>query len=214
MLKKSLVLAGLLASTLPINAEIIDLGSITRDTDTGLDWLDLTETAGRSYNDISSQFGVGGEFEGWRYATSVEAQTLWANIGVVNQSQFGSDIPTADPEYQYFLNAVDLLGNTFLNYDVNPELEFDYGVEGITGTLVTEGFGPDGAETIGMYHQVGAASSTSSLYGNQTNVIWVGNDANSHLGSYLVAPSAVPVPAAAWLFGSALIGLMGIKRKK
>ncbi|ARN72869.1 VPLPA-CTERM sorting domain-containing protein [Oceanicoccus sagamiensis] len=29
-----------------------------------------------------------------------------------------------------------------------------------------------------------------------------------------VVPSAVPVPAAAWLFGSALIGLAGIKRKK
>lgn len=28
------------------------------------------------------------------------------------------------------------------------------------------------------------------------------------------APTAVPVPAAAWLFGSALVGLAGIKRKK
>jgi hypothetical protein len=27
-------------------------------------------------------------------------------------------------------------------------------------------------------------------------------------------PSAVPVPAAAWLFGSALLGLMGISRRK
>lgn len=32
--------------------------------------------------------------------------------------------------------------------------------------------------------------------------------------SVVSSASAVPVPAAAWLFGSALIGLVGIKRKK
>jgi hypothetical protein len=30
----------------------------------------------------------------------------------------------------------------------------------------------------------------------------------------LAAPSAVPVPAAAWLFGSALLGLAGVSRKR
>ncbi len=30
----------------------------------------------------------------------------------------------------------------------------------------------------------------------------------------LTFTSSVPVPAAAWLFGSALIGLVGFKRKK
>ena len=28
------------------------------------------------------------------------------------------------------------------------------------------------------------------------------------------APSAVPVPAAAWLFGSGLLGLVGVARRK
>ena len=32
--------------------------------------------------------------------------------------------------------------------------------------------------------------------------------------SFTATPSAVPIPAAAWLFGSALVGLAGIKRKK
>ena len=32
--------------------------------------------------------------------------------------------------------------------------------------------------------------------------------------SFLIAPSPVPVPAAVWLFGSALIGLMGVARRK
>jgi len=33
-------------------------------------------------------------------------------------------------------------------------------------------------------------------------------------GSYLVSASAVPVPAAVWLFGSGLIGLIGVARRK
>jgi hypothetical protein len=42
-----------------------------------------------------------------------------------------------------------------------------------------------------------------------------GNSAGLFLeGSVSAAPSAVPVPAAAWLFGSALVGLAGIGRKR
>ncbi|MEH6593274.1 MAG: VPLPA-CTERM sorting domain-containing protein [Halioglobus sp.] len=40
-----------------------------------------------------------------------------------------------------------------------------------------------------------------------------GNDIAQGTGSF-VAPSAVPVPAAAWLFGSALVGLVGVGRRR
>ena len=40
----------------------------------GLEWLDLTATTDRSYNDISSKFGSGQEFDGWRYATQAEVE--------------------------------------------------------------------------------------------------------------------------------------------
>ena len=33
---------------------------ITRDTDTGFEWLDLTATVNMSYNDVSAQFSTGG----------------------------------------------------------------------------------------------------------------------------------------------------------
>ncbi len=48
---------------------VFGAGSITIDTDTGLEWLDWTESTNRSYNDVSGQFGAGGDFEGWRHAT-------------------------------------------------------------------------------------------------------------------------------------------------
>lgn len=45
------------------------IGALTRDTDQGLDFLDVTFSMNRSFNDVSGHFGVGGNFEGFRYAT-------------------------------------------------------------------------------------------------------------------------------------------------
>ncbi len=60
----------------PLYAEIIDNGRFTTDTDTGLDWLDVTETVNMSYNDVIKEMGIGGKFEGFRYATAEEFNTF------------------------------------------------------------------------------------------------------------------------------------------
>ena len=39
-------------------------------------------------------------------------------------------------------------------------------------------------------------------------------DTNAIVGHFDLAPSAVPLPAAVWLFGSGLLGLLGVARKK
>ena len=51
---------------------LIDNGTFTTDTNSGLDWLDVTLSINRSYNDVSTQLGVGGDYEGWHYATGVQ----------------------------------------------------------------------------------------------------------------------------------------------
>ena len=52
-------------------------GQITRDTDTGLDWLDVTLTVNLSYNDVVA--GVGGfSAAGFRHATAAEVCALFA----------------------------------------------------------------------------------------------------------------------------------------
>jgi len=51
-------------------------GLITIDTETHLQWLDLTETTSMSYDYVGSQFGVGGLFQGFRYATEAEFESL------------------------------------------------------------------------------------------------------------------------------------------
>ena len=60
---------------------IFGSGSVTQDTSSGLEWLDVNASIFRSYNYVSGQFGVGGEFEGWRYATTAEVTTLFTNAG-------------------------------------------------------------------------------------------------------------------------------------
>ena len=42
---------------------------------------------------------------------------------------------------------------------------------------------------------------------------WVGNGSISHVAIYGGVPE-VPIPAAAWLFGSGLLGLVGVARRK
>lgn len=84
-----------LGFTAPLDAELISFddpvfgdNSITLDTDTGLEWLDLTKSTNRSFNDVSNELGVGGNFAGFRYATIDEINTFWANAGIPNIESF------------------------------------------------------------------------------------------------------------------------------
>ncbi|HSJ96574.1 MAG TPA: hypothetical protein VLC53_05865, partial [Myxococcota bacterium] len=78
----------LLALAAPASAELVSESSefgedtITHDTETGLRWLDLTESIIHSYAAILTGFDAGGEFEGYRFATDEEVATLWVNAGI------------------------------------------------------------------------------------------------------------------------------------
>lgn len=58
------------------------IDALTRDTDQGLDFLDVTLSTGRSFNDVSGELGIGGDFESFRYATLDEVIALANNFGV------------------------------------------------------------------------------------------------------------------------------------
>ena len=47
---------------------VFGIGSLTRDTDQGLDFLDLTLSINRSFNDVATHFVAGGDFAGFRHA--------------------------------------------------------------------------------------------------------------------------------------------------
>lgn len=78
-----LPLVALALATAPAQATLVSQSdvvfgadSVTLDTGTGLRWLDVDISVNRSFNDVSGQFGAGGDFEGWRYATGAEVLNL------------------------------------------------------------------------------------------------------------------------------------------
>ena len=191
----------LLALSANVNASLINNDTYTTDTVTGFNWLDLTETNGLSYNYVSGQLGAGGDFEGYRYATNAEVVGLWGNFGFdlsVNNANHPDDgAPTG------LVTAANLLGNTLNEYGSG----FDYGILGYTGDSMIDGY----HTRLGVYH-----TTVNNLYINDVIDALNQHDATTYLynGSYLVSVSTVPVPAAAWLFGSALLGFFGFSRRK
>lgn len=88
---KSLISTCLLSfATISSQAAIIDHGSFFSDTDSGLDWLDVTASVNRSFNDVFSHLGAGGDFYGWRFASSNEFNSLlssWTGIPITSNGR-------------------------------------------------------------------------------------------------------------------------------
>jgi hypothetical protein len=230
MFSKTFVFASLFVSAFSANAAIIDLGNITRDTATGLEWLDVTETYGVSYGDVQTQLGAAGSLYGWRYATEAELGALVINFGYTQSGIACGDAELVlchlkeepDPVVADFIATI---GNTLAAHFGDPNFD----------TMEFIGIG----QTRGWVLQQEACLSTNCL----AQFFWVDetvddpgfsfvrtnryvptevNEAGERVeydpvpssGSFLVRTSAVPIPAAAWLFGSALLGLAGLKRRE
>src|SRR5688572_7151684 len=69
--------ATLISESSPFGAD-----TVTFDSETGLRWLDLTESAGLSHTEITLELAPGGAFEGYRFATAAELTELFANAGI------------------------------------------------------------------------------------------------------------------------------------
>ena len=196
-MKKSRLLVALSACLLALSsgasASYVDNGTYT--TANGLDWLDLSATANLSYDYVSTQFGAGGDFEGWSYATAAQVADFWTALGgiapytgssVVNNGLFGIVAPLWG----------DLSGSGY-------------------SFVITADAGPlhptFGSTRVVAY--MDAVDMTTDFFDN-TYTSYVDSFASAAYGSALVRTAAVPVPAAAWLFGSGLLGLVAMARRK
>ncbi|MDH5710376.1 MAG: dockerin type I repeat-containing protein [Gammaproteobacteria bacterium] len=83
-------------------------GAITWDTATGLEWLDLTETAGLSFNQVNAQLGVGNTYENFSYATDEQIRGLFAAVGL---KEFDGGLSDQGPKVEYLLNFWGVLLN-------------------------------------------------------------------------------------------------------
>jgi hypothetical protein len=156
--------------------------------DVNLEWLDVTETQGMSYDQIRDAYGIsnsGYSISGWRFAYQSEFDELVNQYGLTNSAASSSAQAGAQ-------DIIDGLGLTKINWN---------------GTSIG---------TIGFldraYHENGTFNSVN--INNNGGYIWDGtwNDRdwkNNTVGGFLVrTPSTVPVPPAFLLMGTGLIGLL------
>ena len=107
----ALALLGDSADAALIEVDLLSPGDrlVTRDTDSGLDWLDLGLTRSLSFRDVED--GAGGWVDqGWRHASTDELCGLLAQIGSLAPTPCPGDGPLG--ELADFAPYTELLGST------------------------------------------------------------------------------------------------------
>ena len=177
---------------------LIDNGATTYDPGTHLSWLDLTATAGQSYDAVTGGFG-GYLADGWRYANRAELGQLFSDAGGVGPF----DNSYTPQNYAAASNLLYLLG--ILAKD------FPFGTS--TGLLSNSGSFP-GSQTIGyisLWVFTGGALDTD--VGS-----FAGYYSRLSTGSFLVKAdvATTPIPATLPLFAAALggLGFIGWRKKQ
>ena len=198
---KSLTVAvsALVLSTSANSALIERLGGLAYyDTDADLTWLADANVAGsmnwRQSMDWAAGLNVSG-VDGWRLP-----DTLQPDASCDDHGSSGTDSG-------YHCTGSEM-GNLFYTVlDNSPGLSNSGPFSNIMGsywtaTLVTN-FSPGNAWSFDMYLGRQDYYGSTTLFFNA----WAVHDGD-------IGASAVPVPAAVWLFGSGLIGLIGVARRK
>lgn len=213
MLRQFLTGCLFLGLTATVNAAIEDLGTITRDTDTGLEWLDVTQTTNLSYDYVSSQLGAGGAYEGWLYATGAQVNTLIANFTGVT--------PTLSGQTEYAENTLDalvaLVGNTWTSISDGGDRTYGMLADSANCTNCERQY----MATLNVYPDIAVWNlPDSSTVRSQA----INNDqSNEIIGSFLVrripsaqspVPRSVPEAQSILLFGLGLLGLFGAAQRK
>jgi hypothetical protein len=167
--------------------------SLTIDTSTQLAWLDLTASAGLSYNQVINNTAPGGVLSGYRYATTDEVLGLFASAGIPGTGYY----PLNNGPAQTLISLVGPTGT----FQGQPE------ILGITGS------GASGyqysAEIYAFYYD------TSLVYAVACAPGFLGHGFNQYegygaVGSWLVRE--VPEPSACFIMAGGLIGFAIMKR--
>jgi len=177
---------------------------VTIDTNSGLEWLDLTVTRDRTPHDISNKFGVGQEFEGWRYATTAEVASLW--------NAAGGD----DNYYNGFSTANNGVFDTLSAYVGDLLCESIGCATGEGSSLfITADFDiDDRILSLAWDNSRDSDSSTEDFFRLEHALFITEFQHNHAAGSALVRITAVPIPATIWLFISGIISITVLTKRK
>ncbi|MEE2970680.1 MAG: PEP-CTERM sorting domain-containing protein [Pseudomonadota bacterium] len=191
-----------------MGADLLSLGDqlLTRDLDTNLDWLELTETTNLSVNDI---FGGAGSFltNGFRYASEAEVREFWSNAGILTLNT-NATTPGADPAGRVAENIIpvmalmDLIGCT--------------GNCATAGPNFTSGFAAPNELVVGVAQSPFIEffdGNARSLVG--TDICCPRFDSKQlSIGHWLVRPFQAPEPGTLTIFALGLLGVSRCRRRK
>lgn len=210
-------------------AAIVDHNAYLTDTKSNLDWLDVTTTINKSYNEVSLEITQGGELAGWRYATGKEFNNLIEHVtGAAPSSNLLDASPLSSSDA---FDLIKLLGSTLDAYcfqyhgmtcnsyqwslgNYNISDQYTYGLLS-DGTTVTDGASKHLALIERYFNfNTGDHIVVSIPYANS-----IGTDARDYyFGSYLVRdtqnqPNEVSAPNTILLCITGLL-LVGISRQQ
>ena len=195
------------ASSALISADLlaVDDGLLTQDTDSRLEWLDLTETLGQSYNAVALGFGDFTTIHGFGIANVTQVFELFTNRGISSL-----DGGFREVDFIPALDLIDKLGCT---------------TQCSTGSDLSRGYAdldPNNALSIvAPFVQIGKNRPDLGLRfgrGFDQGVSFGKMDPMSDRGVWLYrgTTAVVPLPAALPLFGTGLgiLGFLGWRRRR
>ncbi len=183
-------------------ATIVSQGDYMQDDESSLDWLKVTKTKGKSYNEILYMLATGGSLEGWRLATRSEFATLVSNwLGFTPPSSYN-----ANSNLAALGGLINLLGKT--------GTEFAPLGGSVAGDMM-RGYVHDNGGFVRAVHI--AAYANSGKYYEKTE--WKNSNTRFFtIGALLVKDSvvttAVSEPASLGLIGLGLIGIAAFSRRR
>lgn len=187
-----------LAAVVDIDWQAPGDAKLMLDTDTGMQWLDLSVTANQTFNGVVAKLAPGQTYAGFRVATQVEVLTLWSHAGITNYER-----EWTIGQYPAVSDMVQKLGPTTM---IEPGL---FTVATHTIGMVDGGPALDGSRrwaTELTYAPDGVSTRTSVNY-----YTWDVATADMHYSTWLVRP--VPLPGTFWLLMTGIIGISGCCRR-
>ena len=206
-----------------VNASIISIGQY--------EWLSLDVAYGQSRSDVEAQLATAApasELYGYEYASRSLVEQLFTSYAIWDPTIGG------DEGYSYNSDIITGISDLFNDFGTTRPNRIDayYGADSECGDATQSceahlKIGANGDGVPRVYQS--KAHGWDSVFASVAVVDKFGNFEDSdYFSSFLVrrayqeqgetlpsgGPAVVPLPAAAWLFGSALIGLFGFSRRK